>query len=125
MWNCEGCSEGIEDNFEVCWVCGTARDGTPDPSFKPDGIGDRRENPVYDPTDEPFAKTVKSKFSCSKCEHTTAEVRLLNVNHITGMQSLFYEKGFVVVTCQRCGFVELYDAKITDGASFVERLFSQ
>lgn len=50
MWNCEGCSEAIEDNFEVCRVCGTARDGTSNPSFKPEGSGDRQENPVHDPT---------------------------------------------------------------------------
>jgi hypothetical protein len=25
----------VEDDFEVCWQCGTARDGTEDPSFEP------------------------------------------------------------------------------------------
>lgn len=125
MWNCEECSETLDDNFEVCWACGTARDGTPDPSFKPEGTGDRQENPEFDPTDEPFVKKVKTNFKCSKCEHSTADVRLLTVNHETGMLSIFYEKGFVAVICQRCGFSEFYDAKITGAASILERLFSR
>ena len=110
MWNCEGCSEAIENNFEVCWVCGTSRDGTSDPSFKPEGIGDRQENPEYGPTAEPFAKTVKEKFNCSKCEHTTANVRMLYVGADETLMRIFsYKNRFVAVTCQRCGFTELYD----------------
>src|SRR5258708_39845010 len=34
MWQCSKCREKVEDTFEVCWNCGTARDGTEDPSFK-------------------------------------------------------------------------------------------
>lgn len=29
MWTCTKCREQIEDSFDSCWSCGTARDGTP------------------------------------------------------------------------------------------------
>lgn len=28
-WVCPSCSEQIEENFDVCWNCGTDRDGAP------------------------------------------------------------------------------------------------
>ena len=34
MWKCPKCHESVEDDFDVCWSCGTARDGTEDPSFR-------------------------------------------------------------------------------------------
>lgn len=35
MWKCLKCGEEIEDDFEVCWACGTSREGIEDPAFKP------------------------------------------------------------------------------------------
>jgi hypothetical protein len=29
MWKCSKCGEEVEDDFEVCWNCSTAKDGTP------------------------------------------------------------------------------------------------
>ena len=34
MWDCPKCHERHEDSFEICWNCGTARDGTEDPEFQ-------------------------------------------------------------------------------------------
>src|SRR5437868_3638884 len=34
MWTCRKCSAEAEDNFEVCWSCGTAVDGSLDPTFR-------------------------------------------------------------------------------------------
>lgn len=34
MWPCVNCREKLEDNFDVCWNCGTSRDGTEDPDFR-------------------------------------------------------------------------------------------
>lgn len=34
MWQCTKCRESVEDSFEVCWNCGTSRDGVEDPSFQ-------------------------------------------------------------------------------------------
>ena len=33
MWQCPKCKEKLEDSFDVCWNCGTSRDGTEDPAF--------------------------------------------------------------------------------------------
>lgn len=35
MWNCPRCKEPVEETFSACWNCGTARDGTRDPHFRP------------------------------------------------------------------------------------------
>jgi len=33
MWQCVKCQEKNQQNFDICWNCGTTRDGTEDPSF--------------------------------------------------------------------------------------------
>jgi hypothetical protein len=45
MWTCPKCATEVEDGFEVCWKCGTAADGTEDPTFDPeqDGIIGRED----------------------------------------------------------------------------------
>src|SRR5688500_12051630 len=32
-WTCPKCGERVNGDFAMCWACGTARDGTEDPSF--------------------------------------------------------------------------------------------
>jgi hypothetical protein len=34
MWRCVKCREKVGDDFDVCWNCGTGRDGTEDPEFR-------------------------------------------------------------------------------------------
>jgi uncharacterized protein YbjQ (UPF0145 family) len=34
MWECKKCLERVEDSFEVCWNCGTSKDGVEDPLFQ-------------------------------------------------------------------------------------------
>jgi hypothetical protein len=34
MWTCRKCSAEVEDNFEICWSCGTSVDGAYDPNFR-------------------------------------------------------------------------------------------
>lgn len=36
MWCCPKCREQVEDNFEVCWNCGTSITGVRDPGFIPE-----------------------------------------------------------------------------------------
>jgi hypothetical protein len=36
MWECPKCGERIEELFDPCWACGTSRDGTEDPAFRPE-----------------------------------------------------------------------------------------
>ncbi len=33
MWSCPECGEKVDETFDVCWGCGTDRDGSRDPSF--------------------------------------------------------------------------------------------
>ena len=39
MWTCSKCGENVEDDFEVCWSCGSNKDGTPNPEFIPEREG--------------------------------------------------------------------------------------
>ena len=39
MWTCSKCREKIEDEFDVCWSCGTTRDGNANPEFVPEQEG--------------------------------------------------------------------------------------
>lgn len=34
MWQCSNCGEFVEEMFDLCWNCGTARDGTIGPDFR-------------------------------------------------------------------------------------------
>jgi hypothetical protein len=44
MWTCPVCHEDVDDDFEVCWSCGSTREGIKDPDFDPEreGIMDER-----------------------------------------------------------------------------------
>jgi len=35
MWTCAKCGRKVDPSFDVCWACGTSRDGVEDPSFVP------------------------------------------------------------------------------------------
>ncbi len=37
MWKCANCGEEVEASFDVCWNCGTGKDGTRDPHFAKEG----------------------------------------------------------------------------------------
>jgi hypothetical protein len=33
MWTCPKCGSKVDPSFDVCWSCGTSRDGVEDPTF--------------------------------------------------------------------------------------------
>jgi hypothetical protein len=33
MWTCPKCQADVEDQFEICWSCGSNREGVTDPNF--------------------------------------------------------------------------------------------
>lgn len=120
MWNCEQCSESVDDEFVVCWSCGTGRDGTLDPEFKLETSGGQPHStdPITDDVQdvETFKKRVIDRFECVKCRHTESVVRRM-VNLDTGYGQLFpfcRPNRFLVVTCKRCGYSEFYDSRIAD-----------
>jgi hypothetical protein len=44
MWTCSKCRENLEDDFDVCWSCGTSREGVANTEFNPetDGVLDEK-----------------------------------------------------------------------------------
>jgi hypothetical protein len=52
MWTCPKCHAAVDDQFEVCWQCGTNQQGVEDPTFvKADDAG-----PIVDPLYDPIAQ---------------------------------------------------------------------
>ena len=48
MWNCPKCKTSVDDEFELCWSCGTSIEGVEDPEFvTADDAG-----PIIDPVDD-------------------------------------------------------------------------
>lgn len=45
MWTCPKCGAKVDPGFDVCWQCGTSRDGTEDPNF----VSADQAGPIDDP----------------------------------------------------------------------------
>jgi hypothetical protein len=52
MWKCSKCGEQIGANFEICWACGTSKDGAEDPHFF--------EDDDKDPSLEPYTEMAET-----------------------------------------------------------------
>ena len=59
MWICPKCSEQHTNAFQVCWNCGTARDGSENPHFQP--VEDSTEAPLS-PRVRQFS--IRAMFAC-------------------------------------------------------------
>jgi hypothetical protein len=58
MWRCPRCETRVDDEFEVCWACGTSADGVEDPTFlTADEEGPIEEPPIdtEGPMEDPLA----------------------------------------------------------------------
>ena len=51
MWTCPKCKQKVEDDFEVCWKCGTSKDGVEDPTFEQERSSDSAETPPGNETE--------------------------------------------------------------------------
>jgi hypothetical protein len=69
MWTCPNCHEQIDDSFDVCWKCGTDRDGTPSAEFDVEPGDPRTHDPKADPhpPDEPAANDPKNDRIVELC----------------------------------------------------------
>jgi hypothetical protein len=47
-WSCPKCGEHVDANFDVCWNCGTAADGSEDPGF----LTADQTGPIFDPVED-------------------------------------------------------------------------
>jgi hypothetical protein len=45
MWKCPRCGEKVDPGFDVCWSCGTTRDGIENPAFVREGESARADPP--------------------------------------------------------------------------------
>ncbi len=54
MWTCVKCGTKVDPSFDVCWSCGTSRDGLEDPSFVPADEAAPIQDPIYDPISQPM-----------------------------------------------------------------------
>lgn len=45
MWNCPKCVERLDDDFDLCWQCGTDREGNEDAAF----VSADESEVIYDP----------------------------------------------------------------------------
>ena len=48
MWRCPKCRSRVDDEFEVCWSCGTSPDGAEDPWF----LTADETRPIVDPAED-------------------------------------------------------------------------
>lgn len=62
MWTCPKCNTTLGHMYSVCWKCGTAPDGTPDPDFVPPPFADPERNPLPE-EDESLAEKEGARIS--------------------------------------------------------------
>lgn len=48
MWTCVKCGTKVDDHFDVCWNCGTSREGVEDPNFVKADDSQPIADPNYD-----------------------------------------------------------------------------
>lgn len=59
-WECPACGEKIESGFEICWACGSSREGARDPGFQTEDAEapeERLRHATDDDDDDHAAKT--------------------------------------------------------------------
>jgi hypothetical protein len=122
MWQCVKCREKLEDSFDICWHCGTSKDGTEDPDFrKADAIG-RAEMEgaaiaVTATGEQARERPEKNPIFCPRCERKLVYVGTKKFHEGTrawgfllgDLGELFVNREhFDVYLCSRCGRVEFF-----------------
>lgn len=74
MWTCPKCTQKVDDEYEICWRCGTSVDGIENPSFLEEGNWDK-SSPFA--SDEATPESLVMLIKCSKpAEAHAIRVRL-------------------------------------------------
>ena len=97
MWRCGKCGESVEEDFAVCWKCGTTKDWVTDPQFSV--VPGAQGNPI----------------SCARCNTTLQYVGRKRFHEGTNW-GVFGELGELFVKREhldfylgpRCGRVEFF-----------------
>ncbi|MCS7046586.1 MAG: DUF2007 domain-containing protein [Gemmataceae bacterium] len=73
MWKCPKCGEKIDDEFDICWACGTTVDGIEDPHFLDERLGECRV--AVGPADGVTPESLVTLVKCS----TAAQAHAIRV----------------------------------------------
>jgi hypothetical protein len=70
MWTCAKCNETVDDRFEVCWKCGTSREGVENPDFgnEPDPPAPRADAEADEVRTAPAPAPEPELRRCVRCE---------------------------------------------------------
>ncbi len=131
MWLCTKCREKLDDNFDVCWNCGTSKDGVEDPGFrKADDAPAPAEVPGVDvftairaEPDEIGVENTRVTANPLHCLRCRAAMKFVGTKSfhegfswggILGDwgEFLVNQESFDAYVCTRCGRVEFFVAGI-------------
>lgn len=109
------CREELEDSFDVCWNCGTSKEGVEDPEFrKADDVLPEPEETAPQASDLPEERE-KNPINCVRCNRkldymgTKAFHEGRRWGALGDIGELFVNKEtFDVYCCPRCGRVEFF-----------------
>ena len=106
MWRCGKCGKSVDDDFSVCWNCGTSRTGVEDPVFRP--VTDRE-------VESAAVKRNAGPIACSRCDKRLEYVGRKRFHEGTNwgvfgeLGELFVKRQhFDVYVCPQCGRVEFF-----------------
>jgi hypothetical protein len=101
MWTCAKCREEVEPAFDVCWKCGTSKEGVEDPAF----------GKAAGPDEAPAPKIL----DCLRCRARMRYAGARQFHEGTGwgvlgnLGELFVNRErFDVFLCLSCGKVEFF-----------------
>jgi hypothetical protein len=122
-WTCPECGQSVPDTFEVCWNCGTSRDGVPDLAFSKEPSSGDSDHPWEAEAPEQAVAASRPTRQCPKCgsskiipnmrildpgAYSAGKIEVVvdgNPNAMIFKDSLY---GRVTAdTCGECGHVEL------------------
>jgi hypothetical protein len=120
-WTCSQCGKLVPGSFEVCWNCGTSKDGVSDPEFSKEPGDDNDRTWLHGARERATAKQLVQP--CPRCGSSKIipNTRILDQTHYSGgiLQVavdadpdavIFKDRLYDQVTadiCGECGHVEL------------------
>ena len=142
MWKCVKCREQVDDEFEVCWNCGTSSEGIEDNEFKraEDIRAEELETTPPLPDSAPVvdqstaiqeipqgrsgdpAAILRRSLLCPRCDHDLDFVGTKSFHEgfqwggLLGDWGEFFvnQESFDLYVCRRCGRVEFFVSGIGD-----------
>lgn len=115
MWNCAQCGEAVEDQFEACWKCGTARQDLAVPVLEESDNADESQetSPIgrrfFGQDPEP-ASVAGFQIRCEICRNDYFFQRDAQLH--TAVAS-FFDLEWVApmakcLVCSRCGYIHWF-----------------